>query len=216
MIQTHQPAAERRRYKGASADQRQAARRKQLIETAIRLYGERGYRNVGNKAVCQAAGLTDRYFYESFADSEALLIAGFETVTRWLIGAVEATAEDVPDPVARSRAKLSAYYEALRLQPASARVFLVEIGGVSPAVDRVFDASLDRFANLILRTLDPEGLGPGADAPLLRRAVTSGLLGLAQAWIGEAYASPIDQVVETALKLCLLLAGPDLAARAAP
>jgi AcrR family transcriptional regulator len=213
MIEIKEPATSRRQYKGASADQRQAGRRKVLIETSIRLYGELGYRNVSNKAVCQAAGLTDRYFYESFPDSEALLISGFETVTRWLIGSVEATGEDIADPLDRTRAKLAAYYSALRDQPSSARLFLVEIMGVAPAVDAAFDASLDRFANLILRTLDPRGLGSGADDRLLRRAVTSGLLGLALAWIAEDYASPIQEVVQTGLKLCLLLSGPDLTAQ---
>jgi AcrR family transcriptional regulator len=211
MIEIKERPTGRRPYKGATADQRQAARRKCLIETSIRLYGEQGYRNVSNKAVCAAAGLTDRYFYESFTDSEALLIAGFETVTRWLVGTVDTTAQDVADPIARCRIQLTAYYQALRDQPASARVFLVEITGVGPAVDQAFDASLDRFASLILNTLDPNGLGPDADHPLLRSAVATGLLGLARAWIAEAYRSPIDQVVDTGLRLCLLLASPEIA-----
>jgi AcrR family transcriptional regulator len=211
MIETQERPPGQRHYKGASAPERQAKRRKALIEASIRLYGEQGYRSVSNKAVCAAAGLTDRYFYESFSDSEALLLAGFETVTRWLIGAVDATAQDVADPIARCRSQLSAYYQALRDQPSSARVFLVEITGVGPAVDQAFDASLDRFATLILNTLDPGRQGPGNDQSLLRRAVTSGLLGLARAWIAEAYATPIADVVETGLKLCLLLADPDLA-----
>jgi AcrR family transcriptional regulator len=58
-----------RNYAGLSADERRLARRERLIEGAIRAYGELGYRNTTVKAVCEAAGLTERYFYESFANS---------------------------------------------------------------------------------------------------------------------------------------------------
>ena len=65
------------------------ARRERLIEGAIRAYGELGYRNTTVKAVCEAAGLTERYFYESFANSEALLVAAFDTVSRRVFDCLE-------------------------------------------------------------------------------------------------------------------------------
>src|ERR1700741_2572051 len=74
--------AGRRHYGGHSTEERRLARRERLIEAATRVYGELGYRNTTVKAVCEAAGLTERYFYESFANSEALLVAAFETVSR--------------------------------------------------------------------------------------------------------------------------------------
>src|SRR2546421_10541252 len=74
--------ARARNYAGLSAEERRLARRERLIEGAIRAYGELGYRNTTVKAVCEAAGLTERYFYESFANSEALLVAAFDTVSR--------------------------------------------------------------------------------------------------------------------------------------
>jgi AcrR family transcriptional regulator len=195
-----------RRYRGSSADERRDARRRQLIEAAIRLYGQDGYRNVTVEAVCAAAGLTKRYFYETFANSEALLIAGFETVVRWLMGEIRHTGNDIADPLARGRAKLAAYYEGIRLQPSSARVFLVEITGVSAEVDAVFAKSLDEFASLTLETIDPNGVSFAGRDPLLRRAVTGGVHNTALAWIAEDYASPIERVVDVALKVCLLLA----------
>jgi AcrR family transcriptional regulator len=48
-----------------------------------------GYRNTTVKAVCEAAGLTERYFYESFANSEALLVAAFDTVSRRVFTCLE-------------------------------------------------------------------------------------------------------------------------------
>jgi hypothetical protein len=42
----------------------------------------------------------------------------------------------------RARAMLRAYFTALQREPQAARVFLVEIRGVSRAVDKGFDAAL--------------------------------------------------------------------------
>src|SRR5262245_62037730 len=81
--------ARKRQYGGHSAEERRLARRERLIEAAIRVYGKVGYRTATVKAVCEAAELTERYFYESFASSEALLIAAFETVSYRLIDCLD-------------------------------------------------------------------------------------------------------------------------------
>src|ERR1700752_124636 len=81
--------ARARNSAGLSADERRLALRERLIEGAIRAYGELGYRNTTVKAVFEAPGLPERYFYESFANSEALLVAAFETVSRRVFNCLE-------------------------------------------------------------------------------------------------------------------------------
>jgi AcrR family transcriptional regulator len=110
--------ARARNYAGLSAEERRLARRERLIEGAIRAYGELGYRNTTVKAVCEAAGLTERYFYESFANSEALLVAAFDAVSRRVFTCLEevrkgqrGTAEE------RGHAVLRAYYQMLKDDP---------------------------------------------------------------------------------------------------
>src|ERR1043165_7640115 len=90
--------ARARNYAGLSAEERREARRERLIEGAIRAYGELGYRNTTVKAVCEAAGLPQRYFYESFANSEALLIAAFETVSRRVFTCLEEVRREQSGP----------------------------------------------------------------------------------------------------------------------
>ena len=51
------------------------------MDAAIAIYGVVGYRNAPVKAICERAKLTERYFYESFQNSEALLIATYRHVT---------------------------------------------------------------------------------------------------------------------------------------
>jgi AcrR family transcriptional regulator len=190
-----------RRYRGSSSEERRAQRREQLILAAIGVYGERGYRNATVKAVCAAAGLTERYFYESFANSEALLVETYRAVTGALLAELQAAAQAASGGAsAKVRAILDAYLEALKRDPRSARVFLVEVAGVSAALDKVFAASLDAFGLLIARTL-----GGGEGDALLRTAVVGGVIHLAISWVASGYAAPAGEVADAAMPLCLLL-----------
>lgn len=65
--------APRRRYGGKTAEQRRAERREALLAAAQEMWQESGWAAVTMRGVCARAGLTDRYFYESFADRDALL-----------------------------------------------------------------------------------------------------------------------------------------------
>jgi AcrR family transcriptional regulator len=200
------PMADRRRYRGSSAEERRAQRREQFLAAAIRVYGEQGYRHATVKAVCEAAGLTERYFYESFSNSEELLVASFQTVANFLFGELEkARAGTSGDALERTRMMLQAYYETLKGYPQSARVFLVEISGVSPAVDQALVAALEAFGELLARTLTPRGEGGAADDALLRAGVVGGVLHIALNWILSGYTRPLHEVVGAALRLCLVL-----------
>jgi len=194
-----------RRYRGSSGDERRGERRVKLLEAAIREYGALGYRNVGVRAVCAAAGLTERYFYEAFPNSEALLIACLNALTDQLISTVkEAGKQETADLTRRRRTMLRTYYQDLQLRAAAARVFLIEINGVSPAVDAAFASSIDQFGDLILDAFDPEREGVAAKDPMLLRGISGALLHIAIVWIAEAYARPVDAVVDAAWKFCLL------------
>ncbi|CAJ92287.1 DNA-binding protein, AcrR family, includes nucleoid occlusion protein SlmA [Cupriavidus necator] len=193
-----------RRYRGAEAEERRAQRRVQLIAAAVQVYGERGYQNATVKAVCEAAGLTERYFYESFANSEALLLASFQTVTHRLLHTLALAGEGAGgEGQQRALAMLRAYFGALRREPRSARVFLVEIRGVSKLVDGALADSLDEFGGLLAQALLPPGRKLD---PLLTAGVAGGVVHIALRWITHGYAPEVEVVARTALQLALVLA----------
>jgi AcrR family transcriptional regulator len=68
----------------STLEDRAAARRAALIEAGIELLGTEGAARVTVRAVCREAKLTERYFYESFADGgrDALLVAVHDEVAR--------------------------------------------------------------------------------------------------------------------------------------
>jgi hypothetical protein len=104
---------------------------------------------------------------------------------------------------------LAAYLAAIRREKARAQVFLVEMIGISPANDAVFDSMLTRIAEHIVPTLDPDGTGPLHRDPPLGRGVASGLMGIAMRWIRGGYNEPLETVTEAALMLCTLGGAPD-------
>jgi AcrR family transcriptional regulator len=189
-----------RTYGGVSPGQRQADRRARLIEAAIQVYGEVGFKNASVKAVCQTAGLTERYFYEAFANSEAMLIATYDDVNTHFVQTIREAGNAAPHD--RESAMMTAYLLGLKKQPREAHLFLVEVRGVSPAVDAVITTWVDRFGAMIAETLH----APDPDRLLIRGTV-GGLLHLATAWIETGYDAPIEHVVRQCLVLCTGLRG---------
>ncbi|WP_019140125.1 TetR/AcrR family transcriptional regulator [Noviherbaspirillum massiliense] len=194
------PAA--RPYRGVSHAERRAERRGRLIAAAIAVYGERGYRNASVKAVCEAAGLTERYFYESFANSEELLVACFNAVTYGVHGESVKAMRGKRSQKERMRAMLHAYFSALKRDPRSARVFLVEIRGVSPAVDEAFELALRTIARENAQLLALKETG--ADE-LLQLGVLGGVIQIASSWVNRNYEPSIAAVTNTALQLTSVL-----------
>ncbi|KAA1419328.1 TetR/AcrR family transcriptional regulator [Nocardioides humilatus] len=77
-----------RTYGGVSADQRRDQRRRRLLDAGAELVREHGLSGTSYRGVCRAAGLTERYFYESFASVDELLVALFEEEIATTVGVV--------------------------------------------------------------------------------------------------------------------------------
>jgi AcrR family transcriptional regulator len=155
-----------RTYGGLSADERIAHRRTQLIEAGLEEFGTRGFAATGVRDICRRAGLTDRYFYESFKDSSALFIAVFDRATARLFEVVaRALAEAPPEMEAQARAVIEAYVRALADDPRIGRVVFVEAASAGPEAEGHMRTTLRSFAALIEAAAGPympRGLAPDA------------------------------------------------------
>jgi AcrR family transcriptional regulator len=139
-----------RPYAGVSAAERTARRRAKLIAAGLELFGNAGYRATRVKDICAQAGITDRYFYESFQNLEALLLAVFDAVGIDLLHrAATAVAAAPTDPEARVRAGVEAFVRAIVADPRKARLVFIEVVGISDAVERHTRAGILSFAQLI-------------------------------------------------------------------
>jgi AcrR family transcriptional regulator len=70
----------RGRWSGVPLPDRQALRRDELIAAGETLLGSAGGPALTVRAVCRQAGLTERYFYESFSDRDEFVRAVYDDV----------------------------------------------------------------------------------------------------------------------------------------
>jgi AcrR family transcriptional regulator len=70
----------RGRWSGVPLEDRQARRRDDLVDAGIDLLGGEGGPALTVRAVCRRANLTERYFYESFADRDEFVRAVYDAV----------------------------------------------------------------------------------------------------------------------------------------
>src|ERR1700733_6254619 len=69
-----------RRWSGVPIEDRQALRRDELVAAGVTLLGGEGGPGLTVRAVCREAGLTERYFYESFSDRDEFVRAVYDDV----------------------------------------------------------------------------------------------------------------------------------------
>lgn len=139
-------------YGGENQEERRARRRQQFLDAGLEVFGTLGYRGATVRTLCRQAELTDRYFYESFDTTEDLLMA----VYRQQCGALEhavleaiAMTREHGDLMAAVESGLDAFFR-LVSDARMARIVWVEVLGVSPRVDKMYNDTLVGFANLVI------------------------------------------------------------------
>lgn len=137
-----------RRYSGLNASERTRQRREALLDAALELFASQGYPATSVKQLCRQAGLTERYFYESFRDRHACLVALYDELVDRLRAATVAALDDELEANAVTRRGLSAFVEHLTADTRRARVILLEVVGVSAELENRRHAVLREFAEL--------------------------------------------------------------------
>ena len=194
-------------YRGVSQEERRELRRRSLIVAAIKVYGELGFRQASVKAICTEAGLTERYFYESFSNGEDLLLAAYHAVIDGLLDELTQTSVQVQaGRTGRARAMLHAYFSLLRREPAAARLILIEIRGVSVAATDAYTVALRGIAH---KLADAFSITNEETQQLLALGVVGGISQIALHWIQQGYKPSIEAMVEVSLQLASGLLGAE-------
>jgi AcrR family transcriptional regulator len=186
-------------YGGVSAEERRARRRDQLLDAGLELFGTEGFAKTTMTAVCAEAALTERYFYESFADRETLLVAVFDRITAEVAAAILAAISDSPrESRARSRAAIGAGVEVLIDDPRKGRVAFVEAMGSEELMRRRFDAISSFAALLAEQAREFYGIPKGHDEliELTSFMLVGGLAESVMAWLSGSLKTSREQLIE--------------------
>jgi AcrR family transcriptional regulator len=193
-----------RAYGGVSADERVTARREKLLDAGLELFGTRGFAATGVKDVCREAGLTDRYFYESFVNNEALFLAVFDRLTDELFGAVAVAVSEVGDDAeAQLRSAISAFVDALVADSRKPRVLFMDAAAAGPNAAAHMRATLRRFTALVAATAQAHlpATTPADDVQL----VALSLVGLLERAITDREEGALEIAGERLVERCVAL-----------
>lgn len=204
------------RWVGLDAADRRAERRTLLLDAAFELLGTDGWTGTTVRAVCHHARLNPRYFYESFDDLDALIVAVYDRLIAQLGAAVmEALAGAGRDPGDQSRAALRCIIEFVDADPRRGRVLYVEALGNEALNRRRIET-----AHLLVGTVEEHAAAtqrtvrPGEPIGRIGAALLVGGVGeLVVAWIEGRIDVTKDQLIDDATEL--LLAMGEAAARLA-
>jgi AcrR family transcriptional regulator len=150
-------------YGGVTAQARVAARRDRLLAAGLQLFGTQGYTRTTIDQVCAEAGLTKRYFYESFRSCQDLLGALVRSL--WVEAAQHgmAAVEAAPaEPCGQVRQGIGAVVGYYTTDTRRGRVAFLESVGISDRIEGqrrehagVFTMLLQGYADELLGELAP-------------------------------------------------------------
>lgn len=194
-------------YGGQEGGERRSERRAQLIEAGLDILGGEENATLSVRGVCKKAGLATRYFYENFADRDAMTVAVYEHVVERL---ATSTLEAVSAAGAGEReivhAGVSNIVREVAADPRRGRLlFSVALSSTVLAQRRLESARV--FAGLV--TKQAVGFYEVAESPRLDLAAYFMVGGLAQAltaWLNGTVSLQEEELVDACTDLLLSMA----------
>jgi AcrR family transcriptional regulator len=162
------------------------------------------------KGVCSRAGLTERYFYESFRDRDGLLQALHDAAHADVDRRIAAALSDLGDSSLfdLARAVAGAVVDALSDDPRIARTYSEAAG--HPALSERQAAATQQYAGLVAALMRQSG---GLDAPahqprlqLVSLVVVSGLIHTIGQWLDGSIALSRDDLLDELAHLAVAAA----------
>ncbi len=187
------PSGQRsRRWSGVPLEDRQVLRREELIAAGVQLLGEESGPAVTVRAVCGQAGLTERYFYESFADRDEFVRAVYDDVcTRAMSTLMSATTP---------REAVERFVALMVDDPVRGRVLLL-----APEVEPVLVASgaewMPSFIDLLQRKLTQ--IGDPVRQMMTATSLIGGLTALFTAYLDGRLAASREQFIDYCVEMLL-------------
>lgn len=182
----------RGRWSGVPLRDRQVRRRDELIVAGAMLLGGAGGPALTVRAVCREAGLTERYFYESFSDRDEFVRAVYDDVCSRAMSALMSASTP--------REAVEQFVELMVDDPVRGRVLLLA-PEVEPVLVRSGAEWMPTFIGLLQRKLTTIG------DPTVQNMVATGLVGaltaLFTAYLNGRLTASREQFIDYCVDLLL-------------
>jgi len=190
-------------YGGKAAEDRSVDRRTRLVAAGVQLFGTLGYSATTVRHICTEAGLTERYFYESFENREELFTAVATECVMGLVDAlVDARDRTTDSPIEQIDAMLTAFFEWFRADPRRLRIQLYEPLLISPTFHGYYRDAIALFIAMIAEIASRRFAAAFSAHDLDPTLVATGLAGaateLVKSWAVNGYDRPVEEMVRNA------------------
>ena len=196
-----------RSYGGKSADERAEDRRRRLVEATVTVLAQQGGAATMT-AICAEAGLTERYFYESFAHRDDALLAALDTVCEEIAAGAQAALEaSSGTPEERVQAMTGWFVDWVARERERSLVAVVQ-ASATPRLRARRHELLGTFADLVGQEstrLYGEHAWPPDRARLQGLVYIAGFAELLAAWLLDEIDLTADELATTASDLFLAL-----------
>lgn len=196
-------------YGGASPQERQADRRRRLMDAALEIIGTDGWSQTTMRGVCERAQVGPRFIYESFENLDALAVAVLDEIVQDTIAQVLDAVGEAPadDLAAQVRAGAGALIAQLTDDPRRARMLFAEAHG-SAALARGRTEAVHAIA-AALAAQSHRVLEAPADAdPHVRAAgllIAGGIAEMVLAWLQGDLDLTRDELTDLTAELVLVI-----------
>lgn len=201
-------------YRGVSAEDRAAGRRERLLEATLTVWADPGTRTTMT-AVCTEAGLSERYFYESFRGLAEAQAAVLDLVAAEIETARESAIAGESDPAAAVHAAMTSFVRLLVDDPRKGRVAIIE-ASAEPRLRERRTALLRHFAHLAAESatdlLGARTTGEAHDE-IVGLIFIGGIAELVTAWLEGALEATPTELVDAASRSFVGLYAPGLLSR---
>lgn len=196
-------------YRGLTAQERAAERRERLLEATLEVWGRKDGPPVTMTRICQQAQLTERYFYEQFANLEEALEEVLKSIYEEIIEVTAAALERTSgDPADRARTGIAAFLDVFVQDPRKGWVTMILAPGRAELRRRRQELlrSLSSFAAMEAGELYGEEAEPGSRGELAGILFVGGLSELVAGWIEGTVETDPAELVDAATRAFTRLA----------
>lgn len=160
--------------------------RKALVDSALALFGSKGYTDASVQEITEAAGVTKGAFYHHFESKEDLLALIHDEFLDYQLAILKLALEKDEDPAMRLRELLRALLSSTARYQANVTIFYLERRHLTGPRFKAIKRKRDEFDRLFLQVIE-RGIELGSfRSDLDARIVGLGILGMC-AWVHQWY-----------------------------
>lgn len=186
---TEARAESRGRYdRSLTPEQRKREQRRRLLESAAKVFAQRGFAGATVEAIVDRAGMSRRTFYEHFDDVRDVLLTLHDRAASLAFRFVEMAVRAEDEPIAQLRAGVTAFLGIVAEHADLARVLFREVRAAGPEHELRREAVLARYVTLLFERLSQahaQRLVARAPDELTLYAVVSGIESVAMRYVAH-------------------------------